>query len=178
MGMNNITEDLGVKFNKGPELLAAPQVSSNASDEEEEEEEVMFLSNINQVVLYPIETVYFYDVKDGGDGGGSSTLGVVDRLRDALLELLVPYSFMAGRLRYNKSLFRLELVLNNAGVLFGGAESSVTLAQVGNPNFPNPGFRDLALLPQNPTSLADLPLTTIQVKQFFTGSGFWVWYGL
>ncbi|MCO5600198.1 hypothetical protein L7F22_054307 [Adiantum nelumboides] len=128
--------------------------------------EVMFLSNLDQVVLYPIETVYFYPLHNNVP---TSTEVVPHKLKEALRRLLVPYDFMAGRLHLNRHLFRLELLCNNAGVLFAAAYADVNLADVGDVTFPNPGFASLVLQVRHATSLAQLPLTTVQVTRFKCG---------
>lgn len=156
--------DLKVQLVGEPELIfpSEPTPCSNG---------VMFLSNLDQVVLYPIETVYFFPVSEAEEANSpvGSTMCVVEKLREALQKLLVPYYFMGGRLRLNTELYRLELQCNDAGALFAGASAGVTLAEVGDFTYPNPGFRSLVLQIQDPTSLADLPLTTVQVTRFKCG---------
>ncbi|KAI5074345.1 hypothetical protein GOP47_0010306 [Adiantum capillus-veneris] len=138
-----------------------------AEEETPRKGQVMFLSNLDQVVLYPIETVYFYPVHVQDDVGSSKA--IAHRMKEALRRLLVPYDFMAGRLRLNHQLFRLELLCNNAGVLFAAASANVTLAHVGDVTFPNPNFTSLVLQVRHPASLAHLPLTTVQVTRFNCG---------
>ncbi|KAG7996064.1 hypothetical protein I3843_01G141200, partial [Carya illinoinensis] len=78
--------------------------------------EIIFLSNIDLAVAFPVETVFFFEVTPDKS---SSTLNISHRLEKAVAEvLLVPYYFMAGRLNFNHQTRRLELLCNNAGALF------------------------------------------------------------
>ncbi|KAK3038976.1 hypothetical protein RJ639_027461 [Escallonia herrerae] len=78
--------------------------------------ETIYLSNIDQAVTFPVETVFFYEVPPSKS---SSTLDIAEVVKRAVSEvLLVPYYFMAGRLDFNHEINRLELLCNNAGVLF------------------------------------------------------------
>ncbi|KAL2506901.1 HXXXD-type acyl-transferase family protein [Abeliophyllum distichum] len=74
----------------------------------------IFLSNIDQTVTFPVETVFFFEVSSS-----YSTLKIAELVKKAVEEvLLIPYYFMAGRLKLNDENKRLELLCNNAGVLF------------------------------------------------------------
>ncbi|CAI9776792.1 unnamed protein product [Fraxinus pennsylvanica] len=79
--------------------------------------ETIFLSNIDQAVIFPVETVFFFEVSPNKTS--SSTLNIAGIVKKAVEEvLLVPYYFMAGRLKLNDETKRLELLCNNAGVMF------------------------------------------------------------
>ncbi|KAK8970876.1 Omega-hydroxypalmitate O-feruloyl transferase [Platanthera guangdongensis] len=105
--------------------------------------ETLYLSNIDQTVAFNVETVFFYEVPEVLKAAASD---IVRRVRRAVSEvLLVPYYFMAGRLRFNLLSDRLELVCNNKGVLFAGATASLRLSELGNLSFPNPSFQNLIL---------------------------------
>ncbi|KAL0323478.1 UNVERIFIED_CONTAM: 3'-N-debenzoyl-2'-deoxytaxol N-benzoyltransferase [Sesamum angustifolium] len=78
--------------------------------------ETILLSNIDQAVTFPVETVFFYEAPPNM---AASTVGIAGKVRKAVEEvLLVPYYFMAGRLNFSDETKRLELVCNNAGALF------------------------------------------------------------
>ncbi|KAH7443400.1 hypothetical protein KP509_02G033000 [Ceratopteris richardii] len=150
------------------EVELAVEMVQPAEEKTERHGQLLFLSNLDQVVLYPIETVYFYPAPVGG----TATPDISDlsaRLRRALAILLVPYDFMAGRLRLNHSVFRLELLCNNAGVLFGSATADANLADLGDVTLPNPAFTRLVLQVHHVACLAELPLTTVQVTRFKCG---------
>ncbi|GFZ14003.1 hypothetical protein Acr_24g0001930 [Actinidia rufa] len=100
--------------------------------------ETIFLSNIDQAVGFPVETVFFFQVPPTK---ASSTLNICEVVKRAVAEvLLVPYYFMAGRLNFNHGSNRLELVCNNAGVMFVGATSRLALKDLGNLSLPNASF--------------------------------------
>lgn len=124
-------------------------------------EETIFLSNIDQAVIFPVETLFFFEVPPNKTP--ASTLPVFDLVRKAVAEvLLVPYYFMAGRLQFNQESNRLELLCNNGGVLFVCAESGLELKDLGNLSLPNSTFHLLIHRPGLYNSLADTPLFTIQ----------------
>ncbi|KAI8561620.1 hypothetical protein RHMOL_Rhmol04G0354700 [Rhododendron molle] len=124
-------------------------------------EETIFLSNIDQAVIFPVETLFFFEVPPNKTP--ASTLPVFDLVRKAVAEvLLVPYYFMAGRLQFNQERNRLELLCNNGGVLFVCAESRLELKDLGNLSLPNSTFHLLIHRPGLYKSLADTPLFTIQ----------------
>ncbi|XP_008786402.1 omega-hydroxypalmitate O-feruloyl transferase-like [Phoenix dactylifera] len=127
----------------------------------------VYLSNIDQTVAFPVQTVFFYEVPPGG---GTPRFDATDRVRRSVSEvLLIPYYFMAGRLNFNLQTKRLELVCNNAGVLFAGATSSLSLNELGNLSLPNPSFRHLVLQTEGFESLPETPIFTIQVTRFKCG---------
>lgn len=123
--------------------------------------EIVFLSNIDQTVAFPVETVFFYEAPSGD---ATLTSDIIDRVQRSVSEvLLIHYYFMAGRLNFNLETRRLELVCNNAGVLFVGAQSNRRLKELGNLSLPNPSFHHLILRTEGFKSLADTPIFTVQV---------------
>ncbi|PKA57183.1 Omega-hydroxypalmitate O-feruloyl transferase [Apostasia shenzhenica] len=131
--------------------------------------DAVFLSNIDQTVAFNVETVFFYEGPecDGSQAPGSD---IIERVKKAVAEeLLIPYFFMAGRLRFNLQKSRLELVCNNEGVLFVGATSSLRLSDLGDLSCPNPSFQQLVLQIKRFQILVDTPLFSIQVTKFKCG---------
>lgn len=123
--------------------------------------ETVFLSNIDLAVAFPVETLFFFEVPPGGEP--SSTEDISERVKRAVAEvLLVPYYFMAGRLYLNHETDRLELLCNNAGVLFVRATSGLMLKDLGNLSLPNPTFHHFVHRPGLYRSLADTAIFTIQ----------------
>ena len=101
--------------------------------------ETVFLSNIDLAVTFPVETLFFFEVPPSKC---SSTEDISERVKRAVAEvLLVLYYFLAGRLYFNHESKRLELLCNNAGVLFVRATSGLMLKDLGNHSLPNPIFR-------------------------------------
>ncbi|XVE82127.1 hypothetical protein DITRI_Ditri15bG0121900 [Diplodiscus trichospermus] len=130
--------------------------------------ETIFLSNIDQAVTFPVETVFFFQVPQEES---CSTLDISVRVKQAVAEvLLVPYYFMAGRLSFNQEGNRLELVCNNAGVLFVSATSRLRLKDLGNLSLPNSKFNHFVHRPGLYKSLDETALFTIQVTRFACGS--------
>ncbi|KAK1292335.1 Rosmarinate synthase [Acorus calamus] len=93
---------------------------------------------------------------------------IVETVKRSISEvLLIPYYFMAGRLNFNFQTRRLELVCNNAGVLFVGASSKLTIKDLGDVSSPNPSFQHLISRTFGFRSLAETPIWTIQARFMF-----------
>ncbi|EYU34269.1 hypothetical protein ABFS82_07G107800 [Erythranthe guttata] len=150
-------EDLKVMF----------QESSLIFPYKETPKKSIFLSNMDQILNYDIPTAHFF-----GPNPDFPPETVAERLRTALEKVLVPYDFMAGRLKQNRELGRLEINCNAAGAGFVVAKSDVSLDEIGNENLvcPNLGYRQLAV--QRLDSLppeVDQPLCVFQVTSFKCG---------
>ncbi|CAA3023717.1 omega-hydroxypalmitate O-feruloyl transferase-like [Olea europaea subsp. europaea] len=129
--------------------------------------ETIYLSNIDQAVTFPVETVFFFEVSPDKT---PSTLNISEMVKKAVEEvLLVPYYFMAGRLKLNDETKRLELLCNNAGVMFVSATSRLTLKDLGNLSLPNPTFNHLIYRQGLYKSLDETAIFTIQVTRFECG---------
>ncbi|KAG9443744.1 hypothetical protein H6P81_015084 [Aristolochia fimbriata] len=116
----------------------------------------IFLSNIDQTVAFPVETIYFYQA--------SSDSNMAERIKNALSRvLLIPYYFMAGRLHMCPKTHRLELLCNNAGIHMVSASSKLALNDLGNVSLPNPSFQHLLLRTGGFKCFTETPLLTIQV---------------
>jgi hypothetical protein len=115
----------------------------------------LFLSNIDQTVAFPVETVFFYEAKPGLD-----PRCLVGRIRDALGDLLVPYYPLAGRVRFNADEGRLEIDCNAKGAFVVSATSALSMEELGEISFVNPGYKSFVLTPADEP---DPPIVTIQV---------------
>ncbi|KAI3459279.1 hypothetical protein Pfo_015942 [Paulownia fortunei] len=130
--------------------------------------ETIFLSNIDQAVTFPVETVFFYEVPP--NRASSSTADIAEKLKKAVEEvLLVPYYFMAGRLNFNGETKRLELICSNAGALFVSAKSRFSLEDLGNLSQPNPTFHHFIHRPGLYKSLAETAVTRFECGGFALG---------
>ncbi|KAA8548494.1 hypothetical protein F0562_000239 [Nyssa sinensis] len=130
--------------------------------------ETIYLSNIDQAVNFPVETIFFFEVPP--NKSSSTTLHISEAVKKAVAEvLLVPYYFMAGRLNFNHGTNRLELLCNNAGVLFVSATSRLKMKDLGNLSLPNSTFDHFIHRPGIYKSLAETALFTIQVTRFKCG---------
>ncbi|KAL6971301.1 omega-hydroxypalmitate O-feruloyl transferase [Sarracenia purpurea var. burkii] len=124
--------------------------------------ETIFLSNIDQAVIFPVETLFFFESKKSSSS--STEVDICEVVKRAVGEvLLVPYYFMAGRLSFNHGSKRLELLCNNGGVVFVSATSRLALKDLGNLSLPNSSFRHLVHRPGLYKSLDETALFTVQV---------------
>ncbi|KAL2654265.1 hypothetical protein R1flu_022393 [Riccia fluitans] len=126
--------------------------------------ERLFLSNTDQVLVIPVETVYFYPANPARPADG-----LVQTLKDALAKVLVTYHIMAGRLAMNEEDQRLEIDCNRKGAEFTHYESALSLSDLGDVTMPNPAFRALVPTKFNATVVYELPLLAIQVTTFKCG---------
>ncbi|KAK6911766.1 hypothetical protein RJ641_023859 [Dillenia turbinata] len=146
------------------DLKVTVHCSSLLFPPEQTERKCMFLSNIDQVLDLDVETVHFF--RSHPDFPPEI---LPDKLKIAYQKLLVPYNFLAGRLKMNAEVGRLEIDCNDAGVGYVVASSEYALDEIGDLVYPNPAFRQL--ITQNPNFLGkdDRPLCVIQVTTFKCG---------
>ncbi|KAH6755772.1 hypothetical protein C2S53_010034 [Perilla frutescens var. hirtella] len=128
--------------------------------------ESMFLSNMDQIPNFNITTAHFF--MPNPDFPAENVAKI---LKIALEKVLVHYDFMAGRLKLNHKIGRLEIDRNAAGVGFVVASSELLLDEIGKYlSHPNLGYRQLAI--QKLDSLpdeVDQPLCVFQVTSFKCG---------
>ncbi|KAL5991004.1 hypothetical protein ACLOJK_011910 [Asimina triloba] len=132
--------------------------SSTLTPLEKTERRAMFLSNIEQVLNFDVETIHFFRASPN-----FTPENVADQLEMALRKLLVPYDFLAGRLRFNPQVGRLEIECNTAGMAFAVASSPLTLEEIGELAYPNPAFRQLVFSKEPLLAQEDQPLMRLQV---------------
>lgn len=123
-----------------------------------ERKKSMFLSNIDKVLNFPVETVHFFPSHEDFPSHVAA-----EKLKTALSELLVPYDFLAGRLRSNPETGRLEIDCNSAGIGFAVASSDYALDDVGDLVYPNPAFGQLICKSVDSLEQDDQPLCIVQV---------------
>ncbi|MCO5553651.1 hypothetical protein L7F22_007176 [Adiantum nelumboides] len=146
-----------------PELVKPAAESINGELQAEED---FFLSNIDRILTYTVETVHFFDA--GKSGRATSEVGAI--LKDGLAKLLSgPYSFMAGRLRQDPATGRLAICCNGKGALFAQASAHHSLLDLGDVSHPNFQFKQLVLQAFDISCLEDLPLLLVQVTTFECG---------
>ncbi|XXG62210.1 hypothetical protein AAC387_Pa05g0620 [Persea americana] len=126
----------------------------------------MFLSNIDQVLNFDVETIHFFAANPDFPAEA-----VGEMLEEAVGRLLVAYDFLAGRLKYNLEEERLEIECNGAGVGFSVGSSELELEEIGDLVFPNPAFRQLVAKKSDKLGMEDRPLMHFQVT-FFKCGGF------
>lgn len=122
-------------------------------------EEPLFLSNIDQTVLFPVQTLYFYKAVQG-----RSCKTVIGHLKEGLHKVLREYHFLTGRHRLSKDgIPRLEIDCNGSGVQFAGAHAFTTIQDLGDLSIPNSSFQKFVPQPHGVTTVAECPLMMIQV---------------
>ncbi|KAK9048952.1 hypothetical protein SSX86_032081 [Deinandra increscens subsp. villosa] len=144
-----IIQDLKVTINETITIFPA----------EETQKHSMFLSNIDQVLNFNVETVHFFVANPQ-----FPPEFVAGKLKSALSKALVPYDFLAGRLRSNPESQRLEFDCNGAGARFVVGSSEFELGEIGDLVYPNPGFRQLVQKSYDDVAMHDRPLCILQVR--------------
>lgn len=131
--------------------------------------ESLYLSNLDDMIGCRVftPTVFFYHSTP------SMSKHVVEKLRDALALVLVPYYPFSGRIRETSN-GKLEIFFGpNQGALIVEAHSSIAFADLGDLSVPNPSWSPLIYKFPNegPYKLIDMPLLIAQVT-YFRGGGF------
>ncbi|KAK6149253.1 hypothetical protein DH2020_016778 [Rehmannia glutinosa] len=152
---NPAMQDLKVTFQEST-LVFPPSKTEKKS---------LFLSNIDQILNYNVPTLSFFPANKD-----YPPEVVAERLKLALEKVLVPYDYMAGRLKLNEESGRLEIDCNAAGAGFVVAASEFSLDEMGDLVCPNPGFRQLAIQTLPDAAHDDHPpLFILQVTSFTCG---------
>ncbi|XP_068661380.1 acyltransferase GLAUCE-like [Aristolochia californica] len=140
--------------------------SSTVVPSQPTERRSMFLSNIDQVLNFDVQTVHFFlETKE------FPPETVAEKLEIALGRVLVPYDFLAGRSKVNPEDGRLEIDCNGAGVGLTRASSELSLEEIGDLVYPNPAFRQLVVVqPGTSDEMENRPLLRIQVTSFRCGA--------
>ncbi|KAL5582823.1 hypothetical protein UlMin_015265 [Ulmus minor] len=154
-----------------PSLLRDLKVTIHSSSLifpfQETERKSMFLSNIDKVLNFDVQTVHFFRAhKDFPD-----PRVLAEKVRETLGKILVPYDFLAGRLKLNGETGHLEIDCNASGAGFVVASSEFTLDEIGDLVYPNPAFEQLAStnLDISIQDATDRPLCIVQVTSFKCG---------
>ncbi|CDY07449.1 BnaA07g25280D [Brassica napus] len=121
------------------------------------ERKSMFLSNVDQVLNFDVQTVHFF--RPNKDFPPEI---VSEMLRKALVRAMDVYEFLAGRLRLNPSSGRLDVDCNGAGAGFVTAASEYTLEELGDLVYPNPAFAKLVTSQLQTLPKDDQPLFAFQ----------------
>lgn len=130
----------------------------------ESNRKTMFLSNVDQVLNFDVETVHFFRANKD-----FPPHVVVEKLKKALADVLVAYEFLAGRMKENTSTGRLEIDCNAKGVGFVVASSEYTLNELADLVYPNPAFAQLVHKNADFLIPGDHPLCVFQFTSFKCG---------
>ncbi|XP_057961611.1 acyltransferase GLAUCE [Malania oleifera] len=132
---------------------------------QETQRKSLFLSNIDQVLSFNVQTVHFFPAHPN-----FPPETVAEKIKNTLEKILVPYDFLAGRLKTNAELGRLEIDCNAAGAGLVVASTEFTLDEIGDLVYPNPGFKQLIVTTlDNLAPGDDQPLCIFQVTSFKCG---------
>ncbi|KAE8009806.1 hypothetical protein FH972_006219 [Carpinus fangiana] len=156
-------------YERAPSLLQDLKVSIHDSSlvfpNKEAERKSIFLSNIDQVLNFDVETVHFFPRNKDYPAER-----VAEKLKKTLAKVLVPYDFLAGRLKLNPETGRLEIECNGGGVGFVLGSSKCALDEIGDLVYPNPAFSQLICKTLDFLKPADdHPLAIFQVTSFKCG---------
>jgi len=119
----------------------------------------MFLSNIDKVLTFDVETVHFF-----GAHKDFSPDVVTERLKNALEDAFVVYDFLGGRLKVSLETERLEIDCTPEGAGFVVASSEYKLDEIGDLDYPNTAFTQLVHKNKNFLKEGDVPLCVVQVQ--------------
>ncbi|KAG5532775.1 hypothetical protein RHGRI_027166 [Rhododendron griersonianum] len=139
---------------------------------ERTERKSLYLSNIDQVLNFDVQTVHFFHAHVDYPPDVAT-----ERIRSGLSRVLAAYDFLAGRLRPSngsggEGAGRLVIDCDGSGVGFVVASSEYSLEEIGDLVYPNPAFRQLILQGSGLDELGtdgDLPLCVVQVTSFKCG---------
>lgn len=120
-----------------------------------------YLSNIDRMLNYNIPTVYFFAANPDYPPPLAAK-----KLKLAAQRVLVPYDYMAGRLKLDDDTGRLVIDCNAAGAGFVVASSDFSLDQIGDLVCPNLGFRHLAVQTLDNIDKDQQPLFILQVYMY------------
>lgn len=139
------------------DLKVAIQDSTLIYPSQEPQEKSFFLSNIDQVLNFHVQTLHFFPANPDFPPEVAAT-----RLKNALQKVMAAYDFLAGRLKQNEETGRLEVECKAAGAGFVVATTEYSMDEIGDLIYPNPGFMQLIL--QGLTAFDDHPLCVLQVR--------------
>lgn len=134
---------------------------------ERTERKSLYLSNIDQVLNFDVQTVHFFRTHVDYPPDVAT-----ERIRSGLSRVLAAYDFLAGRLRPSngsggEGAGRLVIDCDGSGVGFVVASSEYSLEEIGDLVYPNPAFRQLIVQGSGLDELGtdgDLPLCVVQVN--------------
>ncbi|XP_038890698.1 omega-hydroxypalmitate O-feruloyl transferase [Benincasa hispida] len=132
---------------------------------EAQKESTLFLTNIDQVLDFNVETVHFF-----APHAKFPPHVVIEKIKSTFSNLLVPYHFLAGRLKVNRENGRFEIDCNGVGAGFVVASSDYSLDEIGDMVYPNPAFHHLVTKSLDALFKPDdQPLVILQVTLFKCG---------
>lgn len=148
-----LLQDMKVTIQKTSMVFPSKETEKNKS---------LFLSNIDKVLNFDVETVHFFEANKD-----FPPEIVTEKFKNALEDALVAYDFFAGRLKLNSETKRLEIDCNAEGAGFVVASSEYELDEIGDLAYPNPAFAQFVHKTKDFLKSGDLPLCVAQVQNFY-----------
>ncbi|XP_057515495.1 acyltransferase GLAUCE [Amaranthus tricolor] len=160
---------MGTLYQVPPPLLQDLKVtiqdSSLIFSPKESEEKTMFLSNIDQVLNFDVQTLHFFNPNPN-----FPPKIAFEKVKIALQNLCVSYHFLFGRIKLNSKNGRFEINCNNAGIGFVVASSEHRMDELGDLVYPNPSFEQLVTKKMDDTlEVNGHPLCIVQMTAFKCG---------
>ncbi|XP_014517641.1 fatty alcohol:caffeoyl-CoA acyltransferase isoform X1 [Vigna radiata var. radiata] len=149
-----LLEDLKVTIHNSSMIFPSKEI----------EKKSLFLSNIDKVLTFDVETVHFF-----GANKDFPPHVVTEMLKNALEDALVVYDFLSGRLKVHPETKRLEMDSTPEGAGFVVASSEYKLDQLGDLDYPNTAFAQLVHKNKNFLKEGDDPLCVTQITSFKCG---------
>lgn len=157
---------MGTTCPESPPLLQDLRVTIHETSmvfpSKETEKRSLFLSNIDKVLNFEVETVHFF-----GANKDFPPQKVAKMFKNALEDALVVYDFLGGRLNLNPETKRLEIDCNAKGAGFVVASSEYKLSEIGHLVYPNPSFAQFVHKSKDFLQQNDQPLCVAQVQYCF-----------
>ncbi|KAG4940342.1 hypothetical protein JHK87_044213 [Glycine soja] len=159
---------MGTTCLESPPILQDPRVTIHETSmvfpSKETEKRSLFLSNIDKVLNFEVETVHFF-----GANEDFPPAKVAKMFKNALEDALVVYDFLGGRLNLNPETKRLEIDCNGKGAGFVVASSEYKLSEIGDLVYPNPAFAQFVQKSKDFVQQNDQPLCVAQLTSFKCG---------
>ncbi|KAH1077255.1 hypothetical protein GYH30_052673 [Glycine max] len=159
---------MGTTCPESPPLLQDLRVTIHETSmvfpSKETEKRSLFLSNIDKVLNFEVETVHFF-----GANKDFPPQKVAKMFKNALEDALVVYDFLGGRLNLNPETKRLEIDCNAKGAGFVVASSEYKLSEIGHLVYPNPSFAQFVHKSKDFLQQNDQPLCVAQLTSFKCG---------
>ncbi|KAK7336217.1 hypothetical protein VNO77_16751 [Canavalia gladiata] len=168
-GVVSAVSKMGTTCLEAPSLVQDMKVTIHKSSmvfpSKETERRSLFLSNIDKVLDFEVQTVHFFEANKD-----FPPQTVAEKFKTALADALVVYDFLAGRLRLNSETNRLEIDCNSEGVGLVVASTEYRLNEIRDLVYPNPAFAQFVQQGQDFLKPGDLPLCVAQVTSFKCGA--------
>lgn len=146
-----LVQDMKVTIHKTSMVFPSKETEKNS----------FFLSNIDKVLNFDVDTVHFFAANKD-----FPPEIVIEKFNKALSDVLVAYDFFAGRIKMNSETKRLEIDCNAEGAGFVVASSEYELDQIGDLAYPNPAFAQFVHKTKDFIKPGDVPLCVAQVQIF------------